>query len=363
MERALDDALDRWRRLPSASLADDITWLSEAITARRPGIAHDQLDAVFRRRRSADLGVLLAALPPMSSPQLPARLDRLFFWPRDPRITEELRRLLLADAPRADRHSLWRRILALVAWTGDVRAAQWLAEVLIDVNGTPPHLRSLIQRANAIITTLGGLATQPSRAPVPLKIQVVAQALPPRRGPTDDLVWADWLLANGDPRGELIILQSIEPRRREQRRRVGELIRHHARAWLGRLSPAFQPDGLVFERGFVVAGLLSGYRGLRDLTGAPEWSTVRALDLRELARHHCDPMWLPRFLTDSAMGSLTTLTNFPATEVGALARWKRPSKVEHLAVSGWVAKAEIEELRRGRVLPRLKTISLNGLPV
>ena len=104
--------------------------------------------------------------------------------------------------------------------------------------------------------------------------------------PDDDgprLVYADALLATGDPRGELIVLQCERARTGARAtERETALLRTHTRAWLGPVFVHLQIASIVFERGFLVAGALAGRGGLRTRwpgVAAPAWRTVERLDL------------------------------------------------------------------------------------
>lgn len=96
------------------------------------------------------------------------------------------------------------------------------------------------------------------------------------------LVYADWLQERGDPRGEFIALQC----RTRRSPREEELLRLHAKKWLGPLGAVVQLSGLVFERGFPVAGQLAGtVSELRRVAGHPAWATFRKLDVSRVPSH------------------------------------------------------------------------------
>lgn len=364
MERALSEALALWRRQPSGALAHDIQRLSDELTACQPHVAESDWMELCAARRPAQLGSLLATLPPASSPRLAERLQALFAWPRDPRITDALRRLTYQHIPRSSDHALWRRILGLIAWTQDARAAAWLGDLLGEIDGPATHGRTLIQRANELIVWLSN--REPDLASARPARRERAPEPPPEKPPPSDaterLVFADALLDAGDVRGELIMLQSLAAPRRDQKRRATALVREYSRAWLGRLSPALKPDGLRFSSGFVEAGRLSGYRAIRELVGAPEWETVRELDLRELAWRSPQPELLVRFLTHPVLRNLSRVHAFPASAVRALLAAPATLAISSFDLSGWIADAELAVLRRSSVLPRLQTLSVHGQP-
>jgi uncharacterized protein (TIGR02996 family) len=101
--------------------------------------------------------------------------------------------------------------------------------------------------------------------------------------PADDaprLVYADVLSAQGDPRGEFIVLRGDgEPGAREL-----ELLKQHGKAWLGDLAPALSWGKgyarTTFRRGFVSKAdiILSVGKKLRPILAHPAWATVEEID-------------------------------------------------------------------------------------
>jgi hypothetical protein len=360
MERSVPALLQRWQRSRSVAMADELDRLSDARTTLEPALHPDEWLTVSRSRDPHMLGPLLAALPPVGEPRLTACLDTLWRWPVDPRITTALQRLVLQQSPPSSAHGLWRRVLALVAWTGDVRATDWLAWALVDLQGPALATRKLVQRANELIVFLGqrprGLPADASCGPTPA-FTPAPLALEARQ------VFADELLARGDVRGELIQLQVLDAPRPDQRRRIHHLVRQYGRAWLGRLSAALKPRGLRFERGVVVAGHLSGYRAMRTLLGAPEWATLESLDLRELNRQRHDGPLLARFLSDPSLARLTDVQGFPACGLRDLVRAPQPLRLTSLAVTGWISPVVVDEVAGSRALGALEHLTLNGTRV
>jgi uncharacterized protein (TIGR02996 family) len=103
-----------------------------------------------------------------------------------------------------------------------------------------------------------------------------------RAAPDDDaprLVYADWLLERGDPRGVLIILQ-CGPATEESKRRVRELLQLHQTQWLG--AVAYVTRTQIWERGFLVAAELTRReRGVvAPAIGDERWWSVKRLDAR-----------------------------------------------------------------------------------
>ena len=103
-----------------------------------------------------------------------------------------------------------------------------------------------------------------------------------RAAPNDDgprLVYADWLLERGDPRGELIILQ-CGSQTEETKRRARELLQLHQTQWLG--AVAYVTRTQIWERGFLVAAELTRReRGVvAPAIGDERWWSVKRLDAR-----------------------------------------------------------------------------------
>lgn len=109
--------------------------------------------------------------------------------------------------------------------------------------------------------------------------------------PADDgprLVFSDWLLERGDPRGafiqEQIARHAADPTAPPSLAEVRALLRHRE-AWQAELGPALgvlHPHGLAFRRGFVASGRWADEvdaAALERATGAVAWGTFEALDV------------------------------------------------------------------------------------
>ncbi len=99
--------------------------------------------------------------------------------------------------------------------------------------------------------------------------------------PEDDApreVYADWLIARGDPRGDFIACQLAAARgAAEAGSRARALFATHGEAWAAALG-GVEPSDVTFERGFPVscAARADALEGLRP--GAA-WSTVTRLEI------------------------------------------------------------------------------------
>lgn len=88
-------------------------------------------------------------------------------------------------------------------------------------------------------------------------------------------VYADALQDSADPRGELITLQLTNPGTQRER----SLLKKHARAWLGAVANDLRTSGLVYRRGFPVAGRLGLIDQLPRSHADRAWHTFEELDL------------------------------------------------------------------------------------
>lgn len=102
--------------------------------------------------------------------------------------------------------------------------------------------------------------------------------------PQDDSprqVYADFLSERGNPRGEFITLQLADATGTLDaagKKRMKELLKKHARDFLGPLQPAITLTNLRFERGFVAHCELADKMSpqIQALETHPAWSTVKS---------------------------------------------------------------------------------------
>ncbi len=114
-------------------------------------------------------------------------------------------------------------------------------------------------------------------------------------------VYADWLLEQGNPRGELIMLQLAGIETPEQLQRERELLQTYARAWRGPL-PAHASQ-IVFKRGFPVGADDSG-----AIDSDPAWATFESITSLPLTETFHLPS-LREVVFDSA--HVISLSGFP----------------------------------------------------
>jgi len=134
---------------------------------------------------------------------------------------------------------------------------------------------------------------------------------------SDDLrmVYADYLLERGDPRGELIALQLA---RAPTTVREHLLLDAHLAAWTQPLYDGLAHDTIRFARGFLAGCRTLPNLALRDSVGHPLWATVEELDTTELG-----------LVVNPCLRSLRALTA-PIDAVARLSHAQHAVPVEHL---------------------------------
>ncbi len=143
--------------------------------------------------------------------------------------------------------------------------------------------------------------------------------------PHDDaprLVYADWLLQRGDPRGELISLQLDRWRRGDDwpSARESELLAAHEEAWLGPLWEVLVPGTVVFQRGFLAECAVrfespaQKHRLLQDR----RWGTVEKLAAE------------PDVVTHPIMRGVWSLGPIEPAMLGELRGWDRLMRISEI---------------------------------
>ncbi|MFZ5440400.1 MAG: hypothetical protein ACOZQL_10345 [Myxococcota bacterium] len=355
MERALHEALVRWRKCRCERLALNIDILSERLLCTRPQCAADRWNAVAARRRAEELPGLLSTLAEVGSSRFLAQLDALRGFEPDPRVAQavrfalESREDLAAPAYRA----LWRRVFAVLASIGDPRARGWLPPLIqAQRGGTTTSLRWLRQQTSSLCGAL----------PEPQPTEVEPLPPPPPRldalSSAQRLVLADALSEQGDPFGEFLVLQHQDPLPPVAQRRCNVLVRDYGRRWLGPLSRAIRPRGLRFERGVVVACSLSGGRAA-EFTNHPGWAWVRTLEVGGL-QYATRLAPVLEFLRAPVLARVRELVGVPVWLLWALLDGPLPFQLEHVEVPGWVQPAEFELVLRHRAFAGVKSFVANG---
>lgn len=282
--------IEAWRTTEAAGDPLDFHRLSAAVGAGSQNDTLCQVKALAARQDPRLARVLLALLeqPPHHDDEL---LDAIL---EELAATRDRRAAGPADALAA-------RYLDS-AWTGGlgyVGANRWISENLKAVASeleavVPAALTGAIAAACVELEARFGAHSAGSALPATHQLRELLAAV--YAAPDDDgprLVYADALLAQGDPRGELVILQLARARgviTDEGRAREAAILSDeaHMAAWGQPLSSAGR---CTFERGF--PAVVDLHRGAKAVLGGPSWATitgVRELSAvsEQVARHVCE---------------------------------------------------------------------------
>jgi uncharacterized protein (TIGR02996 family) len=364
---ALDALLDAWssQRHPEIAeliekLGADIDRSLPAIEGKRDALSDAWLD-VAASTRSVDMGRLLdAGIERASAKQLRQLIPILLGFKPDPRTSRVVE--LLARYTSSGATPALTQALNLLAHVQDPRVKQelsrytktsrsWLegvyrkaTKVAAALPEAPPLSASDRQAVKQIKPRLAELAAGPPADPESL--------LQPRGSgdetgarlleavldkPDDDgnrLVYADWLLERGDPRGELIQLQfkrhegGLGPGEAKQER---ALLKAHAAKWIG--AVALVAKDLHFERGFLHGCRVMSIKtdkqkmAVRD----PNWATVCRLVLDErFWEGKLDELSL---LRQAPLRSLEALENASAKTLASWLRQAPRPRLRELRIS------------------------------
>jgi uncharacterized protein (TIGR02996 family) len=306
---ALEFARVAWENSRAPSLAA----LVERISSRLPTAVADWQRAPRGLDGTTLPAYLDSILLKVRFPETLRRLDILEDLPPDPRIAAFLTGLVLrppftADSSRKGWRSIERQLTGQHADPRTLSALEPVAATYTNIFGSTPMGEQMQRRVQAMVAALRErfpaiaddaaaaefvarleAATPPTAAPAGLSEAELLAAVyenPDRDEPR--LVYADWLLERGNPRGELIVLQCKRHRGETlapaEEKRERALLAKHARAWHGPLSEVLK--GSRFRRGFVESGVLLPRtpRAAAAAINHPAWATVRKLDLHLYCR-------------------------------------------------------------------------------
>lgn len=247
------------------------------------------------------------------------RIEALVPFLPDPRISAKLIELVetpIYNASVSRTSKFFKAVFALLPALGDPRAkrdyaASWKANRELN----PAERDELAKRLAKVQVAIDGAYPEVFTLDVALP---ASGAKPVDRGaallaeiyahPDDDAarsVYADYLQDKGDPRGEFIALQLADA----QPERQAELLKEYTARWLGPMATQIKRTGLVWERGFVVAGEALYTEEPPD----PAWRLVREL-VGDTPLHDGHPMPSLRTLTVDNVQPLTRLTEPLAVE-------------------------------------------------
>lgn len=152
--------------------------------------------------------------------------------------------------------------------------------------------------------------------------------------PDDDdvrLVFADWLIDQGDERGDLITLQFRERDGAKVRTKVDRVAKKVRKKWLGQLTTHVVQSSVEFDRGIPISVTVDIRRAMhaRVLLEAPEWATFQ--EIRFVSE------WL---VLSRHMRSLRRLHGVPLDRLGDLAEHPRAASLEALSLRFWPYRFE-----------------------
>ncbi|MBW2732113.1 MAG: TIGR02996 domain-containing protein, partial [Deltaproteobacteria bacterium] len=315
---ALQPLLEAWGEDRSSEVAELIDRASEEVTRSLPPVVgkaatQDALQIAWLDAAAAkhpeDLGRLLAALAGSVSRER-QRVELLDLFPPDPRLAMAMAQMVTTCKTSTERKPMFTRIFRMLPRINDGRTLAVLKQKLAEMNCAYlrpklekalgqiqpiPSLRSSDAEAvSALGAALDQLAAQeaPSEAELRARVAVDASAGVEQElvdmvlaDPADDaprLIYMDWLLERGDPRGEFIQLQFKRHNSRltaKEAKRERELLKTHLAEWTSPLDVCLKLHTVRFSRGFLSAAELEFKtdKQREDLVGHPMWATVEEL--------------------------------------------------------------------------------------
>lgn len=356
-EVALAQLLDAWCQRPDPRVAT----LIDAVDDLAP---HSDLRSVWPSSWPPDWQRALAGL------------QQLIAWPRDPRLAKRLAqevaepRYALGTAAR-----LYRPMLDAIARSGDTRCREILASMPKEAL-PKPYLKAIRVALQRTMHALETVSSQDAEAAELREIEVIEQLLS-RHGAArvnierdarelldaihEDLddderraLYADYLLAQGDPLGELVTIQlrertvsGVEASALEARKSA--LIEKYGRVWAGDLGPYFERQ-LVFERGLFAGGLVHQALPPERLRHSRAWRSLRYIDLGSSAEDPADLLAL----------DLHTLLGLAARRIGLLLESACARTVVELGLRDLQGVPELDLLRlcQADALPHVRKLHL-----
>lgn len=314
----LDHLRAAWAKVRSPSLAVLVERVSVPLADERPALSFAKRRALERawmqRAAKADaieLACLLPSVADASSAVVIERLGVLAALGPDPRLASTCARLLI-EAPFSSTAvaEFWRAVQELLVANADPRIVPILAAEGVGYDG-PLHRRraraiaalelalnhtqvalegdELASLARLEAEVDGILAARP-RTGTELLAAILAD--PHELGHRQ--VYADYLLAGGDPRGEFIALQLADDRGELDHaggKRMRALLREYQHAWLGPLAAVVTRAKVVFARGFPTEVCCRVWPARPERTAHdPTWATVERIDRAPFELLRPDPM-------------------------------------------------------------------------
>lgn len=292
--------------LELALLLDD---LLETAAHAEPGVVSARLKAFQQGPadpRFTSVLLALAGLPVAQVPEVTQELCNLLVEMWDPRVVLPLRVLCTELEPR----SPYAEKLETAVWRIAPRDVLTLTEEAV---AECEALEEALTRREEV-ETLGGAERE----------ELLTRVYADPGDVSARLVLADVLLAQGNPRGELIVLQCSPHADRE---RINRVLAEYGWLWSAVLGPSVDRGATRFERGFPVAVRLMPRQAVPLPEPLPAWATVREVDVGGAAFTN-----LAEWLSHPRLRGVTTLTRVEPSLVAGLAA--REHGVRQLGLAG-----------------------------
>jgi uncharacterized protein (TIGR02996 family) len=390
---ALRLLLEAWRASKAPAIASAIDALSKRIDAMRNLVrpAPVKLDdkqwmPLAAKGDPVDVGLLLSTFLTHRSVEAAKRLEKLAAIAPDPRVSAAIAGWI-ATPPYQARTTVpfWKkafeRLIALddpatippltaarAGFEKTLASSEWartwfgkqVDHALETLHARWPRTPSVGEADSMHLLKILGRATSPVEGTARAASLVTDREKKNRdflekiyADPADDAlrqVYADWLVEQGNPRGEFINLQF--QRLRDGKGKPGRertLLDEHWREWLDGVQ--FQKKELLFERGFVESGSLNGV-----LPASPAWATVKSVIV--------ESPWTPpigELLSSPLLRSLETVRGVGADGIVPATSPIRATRVAFRSARLWPALREAVE--RLPNLRHLELLHLGSIPI
>lgn len=292
--KALAPLLEAWSTQPAIETRHLITLLESVVA---PAPFDGETTAWVNAAKTADewtKSSLLQRARGKTIADTSARLSAAIAWGPDPRTARVLEELITELPWTSDSSKpLWRVIYAGITAMTDPRFVE-LAQALPAKWNVRENISGWL--TNSLVKAAGKGTVTPLTPEVLAGVKQLGkklEALAPKKkpiaqdeaalladiyaNPDDDaprLVYADWLLERGDPRGEFITLQFRADKDAAALKREKALLKEHGRKWLGALEPVVAAGTFEFRRGFLSKADKKFKASTESLRESPAWATV-----------------------------------------------------------------------------------------
>lgn len=336
-KKLLSELLVAWRELKHPRIAELIDRVSartldgvKPITGKSvPARAEAIIEAV-KSKDPVELGRALMSQWPREWQAATPVLEAVCQAPEDPRVAARLAALIdeAANQSRGTRN-FWGLVFGRLSALGDVRQLA-LLEAQLSRSKSSYYREHSEKRELSIVDRYRKLTVTPlasddekllAELEVPFGATAGAEKTKKRSGkelleavwahPTDlgvRTVYGDWLVEQGDPRGELIALQLGAPSEKATKK-IQSLLEKHWKKWLGPIADWFKMPPR-FSAGFPDWGVVGqpsyrdGREKLEPLLACPEWSTFRHLSMPWDVIQPGELVTRPRFKALTSLGNL-----------------------------------------------------------